>query len=249
MMRRRFFALLATMLACAGSLAHAQSTIVIGDFDGLPNNTPNPQGWQTDFDIPAGMGSAASFLFPGAVTTGDGALSLVTPTNFRWALTLDNGDRPTLGADLLSHPILKMDVTWVANQWTDSTPADTTDNWAKWEKLSINDTTGWQEVNITTDTANPSFPGSWDSVNWGATHTRTLTNDLRTDNGGQPMAIDTTGFVQLHLAINMSNTSFPQGGRFWVDNRRLEAIPEPAGLALVAMLGILPVMRRRFAGC
>jgi hypothetical protein len=83
-------------------------------------------------------------------------------------------------------------------------------------------------------------------VNWGATHTRTLTYDLRTDNGGQPMAIDTTGFVQLHLAINMSNTSFPQGGRFWVDNIRL--VPEPAGLALVAMLGFLPVMRRRFAG-
>jgi hypothetical protein len=248
MMRRKFLALLATMLACGGSLTHAQSTIVIGDFDGLPNNTPDPQGWQIDFGIPAGQGTAASFNFASAATTGTGALSLVSPTNFRWALVLDNSDRPTLGADLLSHPILKMDVTWVAAQWTDSTPADPNDNWAKWEKLSINDNTGWQEVNITNDPANPSFPGSWDSVNWGPTHTRTLTYDTRTDIGGAPMAIDPTGFVQLHLAVNMSNTSFPQGGRFWVDNIRLELVPEPTGAALVAMLGVLPLVRRRFGG-
>jgi hypothetical protein len=46
----------------------------------------------------------------------------------------------------------------------------------------------------------------------------------------------------------MSNTSFPQGGRFWVDNIRLELVPEPTGAALVAMLGVLPLVRRRFGG-
>ncbi len=235
----------AILAACVCASAHAQSVIVIGDFEG-PNNSGAVDGWTGQ-----NATTVANFNVSPQATSGTGAMSVVTPTNFVWAIRLDNGGRPTLGADLLSHPLLKMDVTWITNQWTDSTPGDTTDNWAKWEKLAINDNTGWQEVSLTAagDPVNPSFPGSWDSVNFGASHTRTLTYDTRIADGGAPMAIDTTGFVQLWIATNMSNTSFPQGSRFWVDNIRLCEIPEPSSLALggVAALGLLRARRRKAA--
>lgn len=239
----------AILVACAAAAAQAQSVIVIGDFDGLPNNTASPQGW-----IGQNGATTASFNSPpapaGVATTGTGAMSVATGTNFVWAIRLDNNARPTLGADILSHPILKADVTWVTSQWTDSTPADTTDNWAKWEKVAVNDNTSWQESNLTIDAVNPSFPGSWDSVNFGATHTRTIGWDLSTDSGGNPMLIDTTGFVQLWIATNMSSSAFPQGSRFWIDNIRLEEkIPEPGTLALIAIGGsALAVIRRRGRG-
>jgi hypothetical protein len=243
MARKRLSLFAAVLAVCLGASAYAQSVIVIGDFEGLPNNTANPEGW-------TGQNGAvtASFNSPpapaGVATSGTGAMSVVPGTNFVWAIRLDNGARPTLGADLISHPILKMDVTWVTSQWVDSTPGDTTDNWAKWEKLAINDNTGWQERDVTNDPVNPSFPGSWDSVNFGATHTRTLTYDTRFANGNVPMAIDPAGFVQLWIATNMSNTSFPNGNRFWVDNIRLET-PEPGSLGLIAFAGVLPLVRRR----
>ena len=239
MMSRKIWSRLAAVaIVYAAATANAQSVVVIGDFDGLPNNTDSPQGWHTDFDN--GAGTAIEFHFPTAVTTGDGALSLVTGTDFKWSLTLDNGARPTLGADILSHPLLMADVTWVTSQWTDSTPADTTDNWAKWEKLAVNDNTGWEESPVSNDPVNPGFPGSWDSVNFGASHTRTLSWDLSNQH------IDTSGFVQIHMAVNMSNKSFPNGGRFWVDNIRLVGpVPEPGTLCLMGGALLLPVLRRR----
>lgn len=237
MMSRRFACLFAVIAACAISTAHAQSVIVIGDFEGLANNTANPEGWTgqngataASFNNPPGFGA----------TTGTGAMSVATGTNFVWAFRLDNNARPTLGADILSHPILKADVTWVTSQWPDSTPGDTTENWAKIDVVAVNDNTGWEQVPGTIDTANPGFPGSWDSVNFGATHTRTVGWDLST------MAIDTAGFVQLWMSTNMSNTSFPNGSRFWIDNIRLEqAIPEPTTFGLAAIGGALALAARR----
>jgi hypothetical protein len=247
-MARKSFGLFAALLvAAAVSNVHAQSVIVIGDFEG-PNNTPNPDGWDGQ-----GGAVATGFQNVNASTSGTGAMSVVAPTNFVWAIQLNNGDRPTLGAELISHPILKMDVTWqgYTAQWPDSTPGDTTDNWAKWEKLAINDTTGWQEVEILAagDPVNPAFPGSWDSVNFADPHTRTLTYDTRTAIGGGAMVIDPLGFIQLNIATNMSNLSFPNGARFWVDNIRLEQIPEPASLSLAGLagLGLLRARRRRAA--
>lgn len=247
MMSRKYALLFAAIvMASTASMVVAQSTIVIGDFEGLANNTLNPEGWT------ATAGTAASFNSPpapaGVATVGTGAMSLVS-SGF-WALQYTNGSRPTLGADLLSHPILKFDVTVVPSQWADSTPADLTDNWARIaEKLAINDNTGWQEVGLTAagDPANPGFPGGWDidpSVT--TPQTRTLTFDLRTDLNNNPMAIDVTGFVQLNVAANVSSTSFPQGGRFWIDNVRL--IPEPASLSLAGLAGLVGfAMKRRFA--
>lgn len=230
MMSKRLFAFFAVLLtACA--TATAQSVIVIGNFEGT-SNSGQTDGW-------TGQNGAAvqNFNFPSAATLGSGALSVVAPTNYVWGLRLDNNARPTLGADILSHPLLMADVTWVASQWSDSTPGDTTDNWAKWEKLAINDNTGWEESPISNDPVNPSFPGSWDTVNFGAVHTRTLSWNLT----GQ--VIDTSGFVQLWIGTNMSSTSFPQGARYWIDNIRLVA-PEPSSFALLG-LGALGLIRRR----
>jgi hypothetical protein len=251
MMARTCLSLFATLLAiCAAAAVHAQSTIVIGNFEGLPNNTLDPEGW-----VQQSSSVAASFNSPpapaGVATSGTGAMSLVTK-GF-WAVRLDNGARPTLGADLLSHPILKFDVSIVPSQWTDATAADNTDNWARIaEKISINDNTGWQEVLLMAagDPASPGFPGGFniDPAASGV-QTRTLTLDTRTDAGGNPMNIDATGFVQLWISANMSSASFPNGGRFWIDNIRLVAVPEPAtaGLACVAGLFIAAVRRRRAA--
>ena len=237
MMSRRYLSLFAAMLvATASAAARAESVIVIGNFEGQANNTDSLEGW-------TGQGGAVAKVFnnPQTATSGTGALSLVTGTNFIWGLRIDNNARPTLGADILSHPLLRADVTWVTAQWSDSTPGDTTDNWAKWEKLAVNDNTGWQENPISSDPVNPGFPGSWDSVNYGAVHTRTLEWNMANQ------VIDTSGFVQLWIATNMSSSSFPQGSRFWIDNIRLVGpdIPEPAtlGLAGMAILGL--GLRRR----
>lgn len=240
-------------LWCAAALCTATSyaQVVIGNFEG-----GSLDGWDPAFDVEAGMDDVLfsdNFYGSTTATNGSYALNIANfvrgPGKFRWNIVLTGGDFPNLGSLLLANPILKMDVTWVTDEWLpDSTPADLNDDWAKWENLSINDSTGWQEVTVTTDTVNPSFPGSWDANNFGASHTRTLTYDTRIDKDGNPMNIDTGGFVELFLATNYSGkyqTNQP-GGSFWVDNIRLSPVPEPTSLAMAAMIGVLPVIRRRF---
>jgi hypothetical protein len=249
MLKRSVFAALWAIGALVAATGHAQ--VVIGNFEG-----GSLDGWDPAFDVEAGPDPMLfSDNFYGATTATNGTYALNVanfvrgPGKFRWNIVLEGGDFPNLAALLVANPILKMDVSWVTDEWLpDSTPADPNDDWAKWEKLSINDNTGWQEVNVTTDPVNPGFPGSWDANNFGASHTRTLTYDTRTDVNGMPMNIDTGGFVQIYLATNYSGkylTNQP-GGSFWIDNIRLEPIPEPTSLAMAAMIGVLPVVRRRF---
>lgn len=253
MMLRRFLCLgVGALAVCAAATTRGQG-VVIGNFE-----NGSKDGWAEAFDVESGANSilfSDNFYGNKTATNGTYALnvadSLSGPGKFRWNITLDNGDIPNLGALLLANPILKMDVSWITDEWKpDSTPADLNDDWAKWEKLSINDNTGWQEVNVTTDTANPAFPGSWDANNFGANHTRTLTYDTRKDNNGNPMAIDTAGFVQIFIATNYSGKFVKNGagGSFWVDNIRLTPVPEPASIAMIAVVAMLPAMRRRFRG-
>ena len=237
-----------------GALAWTASTaswaVVIGNFE-----NGSKDGWAEAFDVESGANTILfSDNFYGNKTATNGTYALNVANNlsgagkFRWNIILDNNDIPNLGALLIANPILKVDVSWITDEWKpDSTPADLNDDWAKWEKLSINDTTGWQEVNVTTDTANPSFPGSWDANNFGANHTRTLTYDTRTAIGGAPMAIDPNGFIQLYLATNYSGkyAKNAAGGSFWIDNIRLDPVPEPTSLAMIGAAALLPAIRRR----
>jgi hypothetical protein len=235
---------MAIALAIASARAQAQSEIVIGNFEGASNS--NTDGW-------TGQNGAtvANFnnppLSPSPATNGTGAL-VVTPQNagFTWAIQLDNNARPTLGADLLSHPILKADVTWIGSQWGGDLTADPNDNWSKWDIVAVNDTTGWQQWSASGDPANPSFPGSWDTNQ--PNRTTTVSWDLRGGSNGPALQVDPSGFVQLWISVNMSNTSWTSGKPFWIDNIRLASVPEPTslGLAGVAAVGLF-ARRRRLA--
>src|SRR5262245_27301257 len=148
MMLRKSVSLFAAILAvCAVASPQAQGTVVIGDFVGT-NNTNQTDGWTAQNGATINNNN-----FAAATTLNTGAMFVLSPTNFQWAIRLDNGARPTLGADILANPILKADVSWTASQWTDNTPADTTDNWAQWNKVAINSNLGWQERAISADTA------------------------------------------------------------------------------------------------
>src|SRR5688572_6691978 len=186
MMSKKFLCLfMASALGVICAACQAQAAVLLGNFEGA-NNT-NTDGW----DGQNGATVANFNNFQTTATLGTAALAVTAPATtgngFVWAIMLDNNDRPTLGADILANPKLQADVTWVKSQWPDSTPADNTENWAKWDIVAVNDNTGWQQVGATGDTNNPGFPGSWDSVNFPDVDTRTVTWDLSTQN------IDTAG--------------------------------------------------------
>ena len=219
--------------------------VVIGNFEGGTTD-----GWDAAFNLT----QAGSGLFPdnspgfgaAAATTGTYALNLYSPpvqgvsNNFRWSMVLDNNDIPTLGALLISNPLLKMDVTWIHSEWEPSPPSG--QDWAKWDTVAVNDTTGWEQTGGAqiSDTGNPGFPGSWDATGFPGVHKRTITHNL------SAMSINPGGFIQLYLSINYAGqwpaTPTPVGGSFWIDNIRLEAIPEPTSITL-AGIGILAAFR------
>jgi hypothetical protein len=227
----------ALAVVCACGNADAQSSILLGNFEG-PNSS-NTDGW----DGQNGTTVANFSGFSTTATLGTSALAVTSPAianganGFVWSIMFDNNDRPTLGADIVSHPILKADVTWVTSQWPDSTPGDGS-SWAKWDVVAVNDNSGWEQVPGSGDTSNPAFPGAWDAVNYGAVNTRTVSWDLSN------MTIDTGGFVQLWMSVNRDTVSFPGQKVFWVDNIRLE-VPEPATLGLAGLAGVALVALRR----
>jgi hypothetical protein len=160
----------------------------------------------------------------------------ITPpaVQFTWALQLGSADTVR---ELASTHYLQFDAYWVSEQWQ---PDDGTDGWVRWDKISLNAAPGWGETadaNIT-DPANPSYPGSWDPNNWGATHQRTLTYDATAyDESG------VTDWGQLNFSFNFGNTETM--GSFYIDNIQTVLIPEPGSLALLGLGALLVSLRRR----
>jgi hypothetical protein len=252
MLRKNLMSLAVIALAALFP-ATSWGQVVIGDFAGGSDD-----GWASNAAGDVILTADNSYDIDGdPVTdvTGDGdgyALNVFdTGGNSFWAIVLDHNDVPALGTllrdtALPGAPQLLFDVTWVLDEWPDPTPGNLDDNWAKWEKIAVNDNTGWQEFSVSNDPANPGFPGSWDANNFGRNHQRTLTYSLAGNN------VDTLGFVQLFIAENYAGTwgANPPGGNggasFWIDNIRvIPEIPEPSSLCLAGLGMAAVVLRRR----
>ncbi len=237
MMLNRMLGLAAITLAALLALP-ANAQVVIGDFEGA--NGTNTDGWITYTD--GGTTSVLSNVNNAAVATLNAAALRVAGgagpdgnTGNFWVMTFDNNARPTLAADIAANRLLKADVTFVATQFD-----EVTNNWAQFNKISVNNGGGWQEVEPAAD------PG-WNASLGNLTYTYTW--DLS--------AVDVPdtasgAFSQIHMSANFDRGSFGAAGQppipaFFVDNIRLEAaIPEPAAAALAAtMLGSLGLFRRR----
>lgn len=242
MMKTMCFWLCAVALTCTATTGFAQ--IDIGNFD-----DGTTSGWGANS---ASVINLASTDYDSAIhaTTPNNALNLfmAPASGFQWAIQLDNNDIANLGSLLAANPILQADVSWRSDEWS----SDPDGAWVRWDQVSINSAAGWmQTVDADiTDSANPGSPGGWDPVNWGESHQRTMTWDLRTAIGANGAALAASPWVQLNMSVNFDGAfNTGAGYSFWIDSARLlpadVAIPEPASLALVGLCSACALLARR----
>jgi hypothetical protein len=227
----------AVVVTCTATMSFAQTSI--GNFD-----DGTTQGWASN----SGSVIITPTNYDSAIhaTSGSNALNLfVNPSaGFQWAIVLDNNDIPGLPALIAANPILEADVSWRTDEWS----FDPDGNWARWDQVAVNSAGGWMQTNdsMISDPANPLFPGSWDRTNWGATHQRTLTWDLRDAIGVNGAALAASPWAQLYMSVNFDGAfNTAPGYSFWIDSIRLSAIPEPTSLTLFGLCGICALARRR----
>lgn len=252
MMSRRFL-FLGVLAIAAASATMAEGQVVIGNFEGgsLDGWGPSFGGTQVQLFPDNSPGYGAAFA-----TNGTYALDVLayaatpgTPSgSFRWSLEFTDGDLPNLAQIFAANPIVAADVSWRTDEWS----ADLDGVWARWDKASINNSvSGWQEAVDAQmdDTVNPSFPGSWDQANYGATHTRTVRWNFNENPNVNLAAIGAGAtWFQINISTNYDGAYNTAGGSFWIDNIRLEplaAVPEPSTLAMAGLAGLLPFLRRR----
>jgi hypothetical protein len=229
----------AILVTCTTATLCAQ--VEISNFD-----DGTTQGWA------AANGSiitASDYESANHATTGSHALNVFMPpsSGFKWAMVLSD---PTLGQKILANPIIEADVSWTTSEWT----IDPDGAWARWDQAALNyDGSPWLQTNDSymSDSANPSYPGSWDPVNWDTTHKRTISWDYSSLIVGEEADIAASPWFQLHLAVNFDaafNTA--PGYSFWIDSIRLRpadngVIPEPTSLALAGLCGACALLGRR----
>lgn len=225
--------------------------VVIGDFEGTTD------GWAPSF------GENRTALFPDNTpgyggffaTSGSYALNVLSPDltsnppagAFRWSMGIGTGQIPNLVELFVNNPILQADIGWRTDEWS----ADADGVWARWDTAAINNSvTGFRQTTDSdmVDTVNPSFPGSWDKNSFGAEHKRTVRWDFRGKVSSEEfarIAAESTWF-EINISTNYDSLFNTAGGSFWIDNIQLLPVPEPTSLAMAAMIGVLPVIRRRF---
>jgi hypothetical protein len=208
---------------CAVAAATTLQGQVIGDFEGSLD-----PGWV----VTAGTGT------PVTTWASSGSYSLqVTPAASGFAWGLQFNDIPTVDKLTSSH-YLQFDVYWDSSEWLPETGGDA---WVRWDIGSLNSEAGWQQITDAeiTDPANPSYPGSWDPFNWGATHQRTLTYDFT----GLGYDVSGATWAQFNLSYNLGGAETI--GNFYIDNVQLVPVPEPTTFALLGLAGLLITVRRR----
>lgn len=224
----------ALAMTCAGATSFADISLTNFD-DGTTN------GWASN----SGSVIITSTNFDSAIhaTTPSNALNIFAfpSAGFQWAIILDNNDIPNLQGLIAANPILEADVSWTTSEWS----IDPDGVWARWDQVAVNSAAGWMQTNdsMMSDAANPSFPGSWDQFNWGATNQRTIRWDL-SSLIGDGSALAASPWAQLYMSVNFDGAYNTQPGySFWIDSIRL--IPEPTTLALLGICGICAMGRRR----
>jgi hypothetical protein len=191
--------LLSLMLSLA-SASYAADT-VIGNWEGV-----------MDGFVVQGTGTLPDYSYDTGVTLGTSALKFQTAAGFSWDL-YNGGLYGTAAQAAFSAPgaRLKMDVTWVASEWVG------TGIWAKLDAVAINSNPGWSQW-TPIDTANPSYPGSWDPYFWGAVHTRTLTFNTAAYNWA---GVAGSWWLQLNIATNCGGDAGFTPGKLYIDNVRI----------------------------
>jgi hypothetical protein len=234
-----FLALAFAMLTSAA--ARGQVVQVIGNFEG-----GSLDGWQGASDGSGGYGGAVppntvpalSSVAGGGIanTLGTNALRIAGgpgAQNF-WAITLNDTNHPGLAAKIAAAAAgggaLKADVTFVASQFPNAAA-----NWAQWNKISIQTTfSGWTEVNPAAD------PG-WNAGLGNLTYTYSWPV------GGINATAGT--FANIIMSINYDRGAYSatNAPAFFVDNIRLEHVPEPGSLTLIGLglAGAGHILRRR----
>lgn len=236
MAKKLCLSFLAAALLCSAA-APSWGDIQLGDFEaGL-------DGWEA---------TASSLLTPTNfdagihVTKGSQSLNVFAPAGggFQWFMQLDNNDIPNLAQRFINNNAkIYADVSWKTSEWT-TPPSD--GEWARWDTVSINSDLGWIQTADAqmTDAANPAFPGSWDPVNFGADHLRTVAWDFSSLIAGNEAAIAASSFFQINMSINF-HSAFDEaaGYSFWIDNIRM--LPEPSTLVLLGLSSVFVLTGRR----
>jgi hypothetical protein len=201
--------------------------VLLGTFEQNMNGENGAGAWTTQ----EGMYGDYYQDPPQMVTDGEWALGM-TDDAVGWSYGLYNGNMYGAKDYWYTNQYLVADVTWVASEW-----AGGTDAWAQWNKVALNSPSGWVEFPVI-DSANPSYPGSWDPYYWGAVHTRTLKWDV---SGYNWAGVEGSWWLQLSMSQNMG--SITTIGNFYIDNIRL--IPEPATIALLGLGGLALIRRKK----
>ncbi|MFH1371783.1 MAG: PEP-CTERM sorting domain-containing protein [Planctomycetota bacterium] len=196
-----------------------------------------PGDWEQEMDGWTVNGGTPTYSSEYGVTSGNCSLAVwlnadTGGNNFSW--NLYNGDMWQYYDWIAQGAYFAIDVTWVASEWYD----DGGDGaWAQVELLAVNSNPGWGQWQCV-DTANPSYPGSWDPYNWGEVHTR----ELRWYMSNYDMAGAAGAYwMQFSISTNYGRTDVIPGAIYF-DNARI--VPEPATIAMLG-LGALALRRRK----